>query len=104
MNEWRLPTLHELFSVFDHEQGKPKVDGFISDVYWSSTTHAYHNDSAWIVCFSYGGTAYNTKSKTYHIRCVREGHNKELEWAKTSSKKMTWYEACEYCKGMNNEK
>ena len=101
---WRLPTIEELRNAFDYERGKPKVDGFTSGYYWSSTTHAYSTGHAWIVYFYNGYTNYYYKSYAYYVRCVKEIENGKLEWSRPSKDEMTWDKANKYCKELNNEK
>ena len=103
MSRWRLPTLHELFSTFDHEKGKSTINGFNSDFYWSSTTHINDTNSAWIVGFGYGYIYDYRKSHICYVRCVRGAEDGKLEWSKPSKEKMTWEKACEYCERINNE-
>ena len=97
-NLWRLPTVSELQEAFDYELGKPKIEGFASSNYWSSTTHASYTSYAWFVGFDYGYSDYGSnKTYEYYVRYVRAGQ-KELEWSESSSKPMTWKEAIEYAK------
>ena len=100
----RLPTIEELRNAFDYECGKPKIDGFTSNGYWSSTTHVHHTDYAWIVYFHTGNTDYNGKSFTYYVRCVKEIEKGKLEWSRPSKDEMTWSEAKKYCERLSNEK
>ena len=103
-SEWRLPTVDELHEVFDYKKGKPKIDGFTLDGYWSSITHAIYTHYAWVVGFYTGYTDYGSKSGTGYVRCVKKRKDGGLKWSKVTKKKMTWYEANEYCKELNNEK
>ena len=100
-NKWRLPTLYELFSAFDHEKGRPGINGFNLDYYWSSTIHSDNTDNAWIVYFRNGHTGYDAKDFTYYVRCVKKKKNGKLKWSKSSKNKMTWEEANKYCEEMN---
>ena len=101
---WRLPTVDELHEAFDYKKGRPKVDGFTSGYYWSSTTRADYKSNAWVVGFSYGYTDGNNKSYIDYVRCVKKCEDGDLEWSKVAKNKMTWDEAQEYCERLNNEK
>ena len=102
MRYYRLPTVEELHKVFNYENGKPKVDGFTFDGYWSSTTRATCMNDAWIVRFYDGYTYGNDKSYPYCVRCVKKCEDGSLEWSEATKKKMTWDKANEYCKRMND--
>jgi len=46
----------------------------VSSYYWSSTTHAYNTDYAWLVHFYYGsGNVYGDTSDSYYVHAVRGG-------------------------------
>jgi hypothetical protein len=75
---WRLPTVVELQSIVVDGAFNPSIDTTAfanyntSNHYWSSTTHAYLTDRAWIVTFYDGYTSYGDKpNATYYVRCVR---------------------------------
>ena len=74
-SDWRLPNKKELLSIVDYGRYNPSIDTVFthttSNDYWSSTTHAFYTDSAWIVNFGYGYTNYNNKSNSNYVRCVR---------------------------------
>ena len=61
---WRLPTALELLTAYYY-----KVDGFSSGNHWSSTEHS--ETYARNVAFSDGDVAYNFKTNSYTVRCVR---------------------------------
>ena len=50
-----------------------KEKGFPFYLYWSSTIHASHTNSAWFVDFLHGVTNLTTKSDNHCVRCVRSG-------------------------------
>ena len=58
--DWRLPTVHELFAIVDHSRHSPAIDEKAfpdteSGYYWSSTPCAWRPGSAaWCVGFSLG--------------------------------------------------
>jgi len=103
-NYWRLPTIDELCRMFDREKGEPRISGFGSEDFWSSTLYANSNAGAWIVDFNDGHTDYYDKSFTYCARCVREDENGRLGLAEASGVPMSWDMANKYCKRMNDEK
>jgi len=76
-SDWRLPNLNELTSLVDDTQYIPAIDGLFqnssSNYYWSSTTVAGTNDSAWIVYFAYGIQRSDPKATNDYVRCVRAG-------------------------------
>jgi hypothetical protein len=72
--DWRLPNKIELNSLIDFSQSRPALPTghpFISvaSYYWSSTSHAYHPDSAWYVIIGGGGADYHGKSSTSSYYC-----------------------------------
>ena len=103
MSKWRLPTINELHSAFDYESGEPRMDWFNPKIYWSSTTQAKYTKYAWVVNFSIGDIFDHLKSDISYVCCVREAEDGTLGWSKSSKDQMTWHEAYEYCKRMNNE-
>jgi len=103
-SKWRLPTVNELQGVFDYEDSKPKIDGFASDYYWSSTTYEGYTGYAWYVDFYNGYQSNYDKDGSCYVRCVREGDDGGLKWSKSLENKMTWDEASEHCKRMNDER
>lgn len=99
--KWRLPTVDELYIMYDRELDKPKIDGFSSDYYWSSIPYEDNTDCAWVVDFYNGDVNGDNKGNKYYVRCVN-GMNDGLEWSKSSEKPMTWNEAMEYANELNN--
>ena len=76
-SDWRLPNVNELKSIVDRVKVYPAIkDGFenvSSNYYWSSTTHDFYKDYAWIVDFDYGFVGSDYKVDSYYVRCVRDG-------------------------------
>ncbi len=74
--DWRLPNFNELYSIIDHTKANPAMDPtfltVVSDYYWSSTTIAGNNNSAWGIYF-YDGYGVGNKSSSGYVRCVRSG-------------------------------
>ncbi len=73
-DNWRLPTIHELFSLIDFSRDNPacKITNTHCSYYWSSTTRAGYMSCAWYVGFYYGGMSYDGKNGSYYVRCVKE--------------------------------
>ena len=76
---WRLPTIKELFSIVDHRNFGPRIDGndFLNTVglgyYWSSSDVVSDSDSTWVVNF-YAGSVIprlDDDSDYVYTRCVR---------------------------------
>lgn len=68
----RLPTVNELINIYDYTEGKPKIDGFSSRLFWSSTTYTGNTSDAWNVFFNYGSVNIYKKTNAYRVRCVKE--------------------------------
>jgi len=80
-NNWRLPTLREVYSIVDLSQNRPALkNGFeIRDDgrYWTSTLFAKNPEKeAWYISMRYGEAEAYKKSRIYHVRCVREKASK----------------------------
>ncbi|KWT91033.1 DUF1566 domain-containing protein [Candidatus Magnetominusculus xianensis] len=74
--DWRLPEVHELFSIIDtnyHKpsltQGHPFID--VRHEYWSSSVCAYKNDNAWAVSANHGNVTVHDKNTSLHVWPVR---------------------------------
>jgi hypothetical protein len=72
--DWRLPSHAELQTLIK-EDSRPAIDSnafpnTLSNVYWSSTTHAQLTSSAWYVAFDLGSVYYAGKTYNYYVRCV----------------------------------
>lgn len=82
-NDWRLPTVNELFSLVDTGTESPAIyDGTVfpstlssNYFHWSSTVAAnYINSGAWGVNFTSGNTgSYSYQTYSGAVRCVRSG-------------------------------
>lgn len=76
-DDWRLPTIEELFLLADRSRNRPAID---TDVfrhtrwkgYWSATRHSLDRNHAWLVDFSYGHCdAYPCVGDNAFVRTVR---------------------------------
>jgi hypothetical protein len=79
---WRLPSISELASLVDPSirtghtlpLGHPFTNVQM-DVYWSATTVAGAQNSAWLVFFDTGKVSTGFKTIAFHVWCVRGGMN-----------------------------
>jgi hypothetical protein len=72
---WRLPTVHELFSLVDVSRVSPACSVFPAcpqDGFWSSSAFAANTYYAWYVNFDYGDAYNSNVTSAYRVRCVRE--------------------------------
>jgi len=126
-NDWRLPTENELQRIINYENNNPAIDqtyfpSTMNDGYWSSTTHAFYVDEAWIVDYGfpfvdYGSVSYVSKTFSYLVRCVRgstigpfftdngDGTVTDtvtgLTWQQDDDDAVkSWEEALNYCEGL----
>jgi len=127
-SDWRLPTVKELSTLVN--SGIPwhgsSIDTAwfpytVSSDYWSSTTHAFFTDRAWLVNFvdACHDVYNNNKSDSYYVRAVRAGQSeslgnlvingdgtvtdtsKGLMWQKaTAPGTYTWQQALAYTEGL----
>lgn len=67
---WRLPTIQELWSVFNSKKRVKGFEKFKPDAYWSSTI--YNDDMVWCIYFGSGNIGYESKRSTCRVRLVRE--------------------------------
>ncbi|MEN8304574.1 MAG: DUF1566 domain-containing protein [Campylobacterota bacterium] len=75
--DWRLPTIEELSNIVALHH-LPAIDTIFqsapfTDTYWSSNTAEFSKDSAYVVDFYKGNTAYGGKSLILGVICVRDG-------------------------------
>ena len=126
-SDWRLPTENELHGTINYENNNPSIDqtyfpNTMNDGYWSSTTHTFYVNEAWVVDFGfpfvdYGSVSYVSKTFSYFVRCVRGGtigsvftDNGDgtvtdtvtgLTWQQDDDTVVkTWEEALTYCEGL----
>lgn len=71
---WRLPTIHELFSIVDTSKYNPATDTekfpyTESRAYWTSTPCAWSDNCRWFVDFRRGYV--NTLNRATGLACVR---------------------------------
>ncbi len=123
--DWRLPTPKELLTIVDNSRYKPVIDTTYfpntpSSYFWSSSTHAYDTNDAWLVDFSYGSVYGNYKTGNLYVRCVRgaalptgsftsstiQGDVIVTDtetgpiWQKTYVSGKTWQQALSYCESL----
>lgn len=80
-SDWRLPNSNELYLLADRTKSNPAIskefeyvsDTYLQDFYWSSTTSAQSNTTAWALYFHYGSGVQKEKSELGYVRCVRGG-------------------------------
>ncbi len=72
-NDWRLPTVQELFNLIDLTKINPacKITNTLSSKYWTSTTYAYGTSYAWFVDFYNGYVDNSDKGNNNYVRCVK---------------------------------
>ena len=76
-DDWRLPTVDELFMLADRSRYDPAIDTDFfptckSDWYWTSTDDAASpSDYAWIVGFLYGFAFDGNRGDHNRVRAVR---------------------------------
>lgn len=74
--DWRLPTLKEVYTIVDLTQERPALKkGFEianDERFWTSTPFAKNpGKEAWRISMSYGEAEPYNKNRSYHVRCVR---------------------------------
>ena len=75
IEQWRLPTIQELFTITDSERQYPSIKQEFKNIensdYWTITTEPESQDNAWGVCFSGNDGSWNEKNDPHHVRCVK---------------------------------
>lgn len=76
-HDWRLPTRHELMSIFAPGRAGPTIDttffpNTANDYYWSADSYPFGPAGAWGVYFT-DSTYAGSRSNTFHVRLVRGG-------------------------------
>lgn len=81
-HDWRLPNRKEFFSLIDYSNFVPALPtghsfaNVQSNYYWSSSTYAFDNRSAWLIGMSFGNLNSDTKSSSnYYVWPVRAGQS-----------------------------
>lgn len=74
-DDWRIPSLHEWFTILSYKNNKIDLSmvKLNASSYWSSTTNTSHQDYAWYVYLGYGYVSSTNKSSSFCIKCVRGG-------------------------------
>lgn len=124
-DDWRLPTLQELFSISDLEIYNPAINSAyfpnsVASYYWSSTTPASHTYNACYVKFNDGCVGYLGKAFSHYVRAVRSGQSGSLGhlviedangtvtdtatglmWQRAEAGQHTWAQALAYCENLS---
>ena len=74
-DDWRVPNLNELYTIADRSIDLPALNNTFqntrSEIYWSSTTVAISDTTAWIIDFYKAYDGWHNNDETAFIRCVR---------------------------------
>ena len=73
-DDWRVPTIHELFGLVDISRVDSAIDPIFNcdgSSFWSASVDTNYSDSAWYVHFYKGYVSYSNKSSSYAVRLVR---------------------------------
>lgn len=76
--DWRLPNIKELSAIVELRCSGPAINDAVfpdtpSLLFWSSSSYAIDNSSAWYVFFNNGGGEAGFKSENSRVRLVRSG-------------------------------
>ena len=83
-NDWRLPSIKELASLSNLGKKYPAMDieffnTNISEVYWSSTSYADHENNAWCIQLNNGDCCYKRTSNQNYVRAVRGNQKRPFD-------------------------
>lgn len=76
-SDWFLPASHEFGALFGNRTNRQAVGGFVSDIYyWTSTEANWDQSQAYVVVLYSNSDVFSTNtypktSSTFRIRCVR---------------------------------
>ena len=96
MDYWRLPTIEELYWLYQN-----KKELFDEGCYWSSSENS--GDKSWFLSFGWGHQSTSTKEAIRFVIPVR-GSGDDLEVYPHDLGEMSWYEAMEACEKLNEVK
>lgn len=118
-NDWRLPSVLELFTIMDFSTHDFTIDqafNIVGRFYWTSTVTAWTDYRAFTLDFVWRNTYADQKGYETYFRCVRgaklnpsyidNGNGtisdtaSNLMWEKGMSGPMTWKEALHYCENL----
>lgn len=127
-SDWHLPNVRDLISLANLNRYAPAIDtnyfpnrawDMLTYGYWSSTTSAAHNHTAWHMDFEIGFAGDNVKSNSNYVRAVRGGQparshhfvdngngtvtdtDTGLMWQQeTAPDGMNWQNALSYCEDL----
>jgi hypothetical protein len=77
LNDWRMPTRHELESIMDYGRTVPAIDttyfaNTASALFWTGLPRADDANDAWAAFFSIGGVDYAARGSTNKVRLVSD--------------------------------
>ena len=78
--DWRLPTINELYSIVDFNRSSPAMDDTVFETmgayhYWTSTKNDASSGNSRAIYLNYDGTNIGSNTSNYNfVRCVRGAH------------------------------
>lgn len=77
-NDWRMPTLRELYNIADRGRTNPAIDPTYfpntpASKFWSASLGTRTSGDAWYMYFDDGGDNWAYRSYAFHVRLVRTG-------------------------------